>query len=165
MNKRHSTNLISWLSQLWKGILADFVSDPITGSASHILCNEALVRAKTPIIRRFSPKLRKYIPGWFASTFSHASLGLLNEEILGLTRFGIEVEETPSSVNVTFSSQRRLCHLLDQFENCYGFRKQLDKAKEWQSLLWTLRRRDLWSTMLNTRLWEQHFFSLFQAFG
>ena len=54
---------------------------------------------------------------------------LLNKEILGLTRVGIEAEDTPGSVTITFSSLRRLPHLFDQFEDFGGFRKQLGKGK------------------------------------
>jgi len=59
---------------------------------------------------------------------SHASevFDLLNKEILGLTRFGID---TPGSVTITFSNLRRLSYLFDQFEDCGGFRKQLGKGK------------------------------------
>ena len=156
MNKIHSTNSISWLSQLWEGILADFVSDPITGSASNILCNEALVRAKTPIIRRFSTKLSKVYPRMVCFDFQPCLIRSLEQ--------GDSWSDKIWDRGWRDTGFSELCHLFDQFENCYGFRKQLDKAKEWQSLLWTLRRRDLWSTMLKTRLWEQHFFSLFQAF-
>ena len=46
-----------------------------------------------------------------------------------MTRFGIEVEDTPGSVTVTFSSLRKLSNLFDQFEDCGGFRKQLGKGK------------------------------------
>jgi len=46
-----------------------------------------------------------------------------------VTRFGIEVEDTPGSVTVTFSSLRKLSNLFEQFEDCGGFRKQLGKGK------------------------------------
>ena len=52
----------------------------------------------------------------------HEVFGLLNKEILGLTRFGID---TPGSVTITFSNLRRLSYLFDQFQDCGGFRKQL----------------------------------------
>ena len=52
---------------------------------------------------------------------------LLNKEILGLTRFGID---TPAgSVTITFSNLRRLSYLYNQFQDCGGFRKQLGKGK------------------------------------
>ena len=49
----------------------------------------------------------------------------MNNEILSLTRFGVQVEDTPGSVTMTLSSLRRLCNLFDQFEDCRGFKKQL----------------------------------------
>lgn len=36
---------------------------------------------------------------------------ILHKDILGLRRYGLEVEEKPGSVTITFSSLRRLCHL------------------------------------------------------
>ena len=43
----------------------------------------------------------------------HEVFDLLNKEILGLTRFGID---TPGSVTITFSNLRRLSYLFDQFQ-------------------------------------------------
>ena len=54
---------------------------------------------------------------------------LLRKEILGRTRYGLEVEEQPGSVTVTFSSLRRFCHLFDQFEDCGEFKKQFGGGK------------------------------------
>ena len=60
------------------------------------------------------------------------SFDLLNKEILGLTRFGID---TPGSVTITFSNLRRLTYLFDQFQDCGGFRKQLAKGKREAKLI------------------------------
>ena len=54
---------------------------------------------------------------------------LLHKEILGRTRYGIEVEEKPGSVAIMFTSLRRLCNLFDQFEDCSEFKKQLGEGK------------------------------------
>ena len=61
----------------------------------------------------------------------HEVFDLLNKEILDLTRFGVEAEDTPDSGTIynIFSNLRRLSNLFDQFENCGGFRKQLGKGK------------------------------------
>ena len=53
----------------------------------------------------------------------------MQKEILGITRYGIEVKTKPGSVAKSFSSLRRLCNLFDQFEDCGGFRKQLGEGK------------------------------------
>ena len=66
---------------------------------------------------------------------------LLNKEILGMTRFGIEVEDTPGSVTMTFSSLSRLANLFDQFEDCGGFRKQLGKGKGAAKLILNSRKK------------------------
>ena len=65
---------------------------------------------------------------------SYASCGLrlfdlLDKEILGLTRFGVEVEDTPGSVTITLPYLRRLSNLFHQLEDCRGFKKQLGKGK------------------------------------
>ena len=54
---------------------------------------------------------------------------LMQKEILGISRYGIEVETKPGSVAISFSSLRRLCNLFDKFEDCGGFRKQLGEGK------------------------------------
>ena len=54
---------------------------------------------------------------------------LLQKEILGRTRYGVEVEEKPGSVKITVFSLRRLCHLFDQFEDCGEFIKQLGEKE------------------------------------
>ena len=61
----------------------------------------------------------------------HEVFDLLNKEILDLTRFGIEAEDTPDSVTITFFQtwEDYLSNLFDQFEDCGGFRKQLGKGK------------------------------------
>ena len=88
-----------------------------------------MVRAKTSIIRRLSPKMSIVHP-WmicFNLPIPHEVFDLLNKaEILGLTRFGID---TLGSVTITFSNLRRLSYLFDQFQDCGGFRKQLGKGK------------------------------------
>ena len=65
---------------------------------------------------------------------SYASCGLwlfdlLDKEILGLTRFGVEVEDTPGSVTITLPYLRRLSNLFHHLEDCRGFKKQLGKGK------------------------------------
>ena len=95
------------------------------------MLQRSMVRAKTAIIRRLSPKMSIVHP-WmvcFDLLMPHEVFELLNKEILGLTRVGIEAEDTPGSVTITFSSLRRLSHLLDKFEDFGGFRKQLGKGK------------------------------------
>ena len=95
------------------------------------MLQRSMVRAKTAIIRRLSPKMSIVHP-WMVFLdlhMPHEVFDLLNKEILGLTRFGIEVEDTPGSVTITFLSLRRLCNVFDQFEDCGGFKKQLGKGK------------------------------------
>jgi len=92
-----------------------------------------MVRAKTAIIRRLSPKMN-IVRRWmvcFDLPMPHEVFDLLNKEILGLTRVGIEAEDTPGAVTITsaFSSLRRLSHLFEQFEDFGGFREQLGKGK------------------------------------
>ena len=53
----------------------------------------------------------------------------MQKEILGITRYGIEVETKPGSAAISFSSLRRLCNLFDKFEDCGGFRKPLGEGK------------------------------------
>ena len=67
----------------------------------------------------------------------HKVFDLLNmyKKILGLTRYGIEVEDTTGSVTIALSNLRRLSNLFDQFEDCGGFRKQLGKGKEAEAKL------------------------------
>ena len=89
-------------------------------------------RAKTAIIiHRLSPKMSIVHPWMICFDFPmpHEVFDLLNKEILGLTRVGIEAEDTPGSVTITVSSLRRLSHLFDQFEDFGGIRKQLGKGK------------------------------------
>ena len=91
-------------------------------------------RATTAIIHRLSPKLSIVHP-WMISfdlPMPHEVFDLLNKEILGLTRFGID---TPGSVTITFSNLRRLSYLYDQFQDCGGFRKQLGKGKREAKLI------------------------------
>ena len=88
-----------------------------------------MVRAKTAIIRRLSPKM-SIVHLWMACfdlPMPREVFEFLIKENLGLTRFGIEVEDTPGSVimTVTFSNLRRLSNLFDQLKDCGGFRKQL----------------------------------------
>ena len=93
-----------------------------------------MVRVKTAIIRRLSPKMSIVHP-WmicFDLPMPHQVFDLLNKEILGLTRFGID---TPGSVTITFSNLRRLSYLYDQFQGCDGFRKQLGKGKREAKLI------------------------------
>ena len=85
-------------------------------------------RAKAAIIHRLSPKMSIVHP-WmicFDLPMPHEVFDLLNKEILGLTRFGID---TPGSVTITFSNLRRISYLFDKFQDCGGFRKQLGKGK------------------------------------
>ena len=94
----------------------------------------SMVRVKTAIIRRLSPKMSIVHP-WmicFDLPMPHQVFDLLNKEILGLTRFGID---TPGSVTITFSNLRRLSYLYDQFQDCGGFRKQLGKGKREAKLI------------------------------
>ena len=91
-------------------------------------------RAKTAVIHRLSPKM-SIVHQWmicFDFPMPHEVFDLLNKEILGLTRFGID---TPGSVTITFSNLRRLSYLYDQFQDCGGLESNLVKEKERQSLL------------------------------
>ena len=92
------------------------------------MLQRSMGRAKTAIIHRLGPKISIVHP-WIISfdlPMPREVFDLLNKEILGLTRFGID---TPGSVTITFSNLRRLTYLFDQFQDCGGFRKQLGKGK------------------------------------
>ena len=98
------------------------------------MLQRSMGRAKTAIIHRLSPKMSIVHP-WmicFDLPMPHEVFDLLNKEILGLTRFGID---TPGSVTITFSNLRRLSYLYDQFQDCGGFRKQLGKGKREAKLI------------------------------
>ena len=83
----------------------------------------SMVRAKTAIIHRLCPM--STVHPWmvcFDLPMPYEIFDFLNKEILSLTRFGIEVEDTQGLVIVivTFSNLN-----FDQFKDCCGFRKQL----------------------------------------
>lgn len=95
------------------------------------ILERCMIRAKTAIYRRLSPRMSKLHP-WmvcFELPMPQEVFDLLEKEILGVTRYGIEVETKPGSVAITFSSLRRLCNLFDQFEDCGGFRKKFGEGK------------------------------------
>lgn len=95
------------------------------------MLQRSMIRAKTAINRRLSSKMSKLHP-WlviFDLPMPQEVFNLLHREILGRTRYGLEVEEKPGSVVIQFSSLRRLCLLFNQFEDCGGFKKQLGEGK------------------------------------
>ena len=95
------------------------------------MLQRSMIRAKTAIFRRLSSKMSKVHP-WmvcFNLPMPQEVFNLLHQEILGRTRYWIEVEEKPGSVAIMFSSLRRLCNLFDQFEDCGEFKKQLGEGK------------------------------------
>ena len=118
------------------------------------MLQRSMVRAKTAIIRLVSPKMSIVHP-WmicFDLPMPHEVFDLLNKEILGLTRFGIEVEDTPGSVTITFSDLRRLSYLFDQFQDCGRFRKHLGKGKgEAKLIVNSEKNGKQWSTRLKSR--------------
>ena len=98
------------------------------------MLQRSMGRAKTAIIHRLGPKISIVHP-WIISfdlPMPREVFDLLNKEILGLARFGID---TPGSVTITFSNLRRLTYLFDQFQDCGGFRKQLGKGKREAKLI------------------------------
>ena len=98
------------------------------------MLQRSMGRAKTAIIHRLGPKISIVHP-WIISfdlPMHPEVFDLLNKEILGLTRFGMD---TPGSVTITFSNLRRLTYLFDQFQDCGGFRKQLGKGKREAKLI------------------------------
>ena len=95
------------------------------------MLERCMIRAKSAIDRRLSPRMSKLHP-WkvvFDLPMAREVLNLLQKEILGRTRYGVEVEEKPGSVKITVFSLRRLCHLFDQFEDCGEFIKQLGEKE------------------------------------
>ena len=95
------------------------------------MLQRSMIRAKTASFRRLSSKMSKVHP-WmvcFDLPMPHEVFNLLHKEILGRTRYGIEVEEKPGSVAIMFSSLIRLCNLFYQFEDCGDFKKQLGEGK------------------------------------
>ena len=64
-----------------------------------MLQRSMVLNAKTAIIRRLSPEMSIVHP-WmvcFDLPMPHEVFDLLNKEILGLTRVGIEAEDTPGT--------------------------------------------------------------------
>ena len=97
-------------------------------------------RAKTAIIHRLSSKMSIVHP-WmicFDLPMPYEVSDLLNKEILGLTRFGID---TPSSVTITFQTWEDYRISTTSSKIVVGLESNLVKEKERQSLLWTPRRR------------------------
>ena len=95
------------------------------------MLQRSMIRTKTAINRCLSSTMSKLHP-WmvcFDLPMPQEVFNLLHKEILGRTRYGIEVEQKPGSVAIIFSSLRRLCHLFDQFEDCGEFKKQLGEGK------------------------------------
>lgn len=95
------------------------------------MLQRCMIRAKSAIDRRLYPRMSKLHP-WmvvFDLPMAREVFSLLQKEVLGRTRYGVQVEEKPGSVTITFFSLRRLCHLFDQFEDCGGFTKQLGEGK------------------------------------
>ena len=96
-----------------------------------------IIRVNSPIDRRLSPRMSKFHPLMvvFDLPMARGVFNLLQKEILGRTRYGVEVEEKPGSVKITFFCLRRLCHLFDQFEDCGEFIKQLGEGKGQSKLI------------------------------
>ena len=95
------------------------------------MLQRCMIRAKCAIDRRLSPRMSKVHP-WmviFDLPMAQEVFNILHKDVLGLTRYGLEVEEKPGSVTITFFSLRRLCHLFDKFMDCGGFIKQLGEGK------------------------------------
>ena len=117
------------------------------------MLQRSMIHAKTAIIRRLSSKMSIVHPWMFCFDLHmpHEVFDLLNKEILDLTRFGIEAEDTPDSVTIynIFSNLRRLSNLFDQFEDCGGFRKQLGKGKCEAKLIVNSEKKE---TMMDTRI-------------
>ena len=114
-------------------------------------------RAKTAIIHRLSPKLSIVHP-WmicFDLPMPHEVFDLLNKEILGLTRFGID---TLGSVTITFSNLRRLSYLYDQFQDCGGFRKQLGKGKREAKLIVNSEKKEIMVYNAKEQILRANFF-------
>ena len=110
------------------------MKDPNT---AYPMLQRSMIRVKTTIFCRLSSKMSKVHP-WmvcFDLPMPQEVFNLLHKEILGRTRYGVEVEEKPGSVAILFSSLRRLCNLFDKFEDCGEFKKQLGERKGMQSLL------------------------------
>ena len=97
------------------------------------MLQRCMIRVKCAIDRPLSPRMSKLHP-WMIVFDLHMArevFNFLHKEILGRTRYGLEVEEKPGSVKITFFSLRRLCLLFDRFEGCEsdGFIKQLGEGK------------------------------------
>jgi len=95
------------------------------------MLEQSMIRTKTASFRHLSSKMSKVHP-WmvcFNLPMPQDVFNLLRKEILGRTRYGVEVEEKPGSVAIMFSSLRRLCNLFEQFKDCGEFKKQLGEGK------------------------------------
>ena len=95
------------------------------------MLQRSMIRAKTTIYPRLSPKMSKLHPWlvYFDLPMPQEVFNVLHKEILGRTRYGLKVEENRGTVVIIFSSLRRFSHLFDQFEDCGKFKKQLGKGK------------------------------------
>ena len=130
------------------------------------MLQRSMVRTKTAIIRCRSPKMSTVHP-WmvcFDLLMPHEVFDLLNKEILGLRRVGVEAEDTPGSVTITFSSLRRLSHLFDQFEDFGGFRKQLGKGKGEAKLIVNSEKKETMVYKSNEEILRAKFFLWMQEF-
>ena len=85
----------------------------------------------------------------------HEVFDLLNKEILGLTRFGID---TLGSVTITFSNLRRLSYLYDQFQDCGGFRKQLGKGTREAKLIVNSEKKEIMVYNAKEQILRANFF-------
>ena len=78
-----------------------------------MLQRSMVLGAKTTIIRRLSPEMSIVHP-WmvcFDLPMPHEVFDLLNKEILGLTRVGIEAENTPGSDYNIFKPEKIISSL------------------------------------------------------
>ena len=110
---------------------------PLRDRYQHEICpissmlERTMIRAKKGIYRRLSPRMSKIHPCMlcFDVPMPQEVFNLLNKGVVNLTRFGVGVLEQPYSVTITFSSMRRLCALINKFEDCQGFTKKLGVGK------------------------------------
>lgn len=88
-------------------------------------------RIHSAIMRRLSPRMSR-LHLWlicFDVAMPQELFTVLHETILGLTQYGLDVQVSPNSVTLTFTSLRRLEVLFNEFLDTEGFVKRLGVGK------------------------------------
>lgn len=123
------------------------------------MLQRCMIRAKCAIDCRLSPRMSK-VHLWmvvFDLPVAQQVFNILHKDILGLTRYGLEVEEKPGSVRITFSSLRRLRHLFDKFMDCGGFIYHLGEGKGQAKLIVSQEKKGVMIYNAKAEWWQAKF--------